>query len=38
LAAAESPLREDVVELAGALADQMRKHLALFLAGQIGAR
>jgi hypothetical protein len=36
LAAAKTPLREDIVELAGALADQMREHLPLFLAAQIG--
>ena len=28
---------EQIVEFAGALADQVREHLALFLAGQIGA-
>ena len=28
---------EQVVQLAGALADQMREHLALLLARQIGA-
>ena len=38
LAAAEAAVGEDVVELAGALADQVGKYLALLLAAQIGAR
>ena len=38
LAAAEAAVGEDVVELAGALADQVGEYLALLLAAQIGAR
>src|SRR6185503_6895376 len=37
LAAAEAAMGEQVVEIARALADQMRKHLPLLLARQIGA-
>jgi hypothetical protein len=37
LAAAKAALGQDIVELGGALADQMGKHLPLFLASQIGA-
>ena len=38
LAAAEAAVGEDVVELAGALADEVGEYLALLLAAQIGAR
>src|SRR5207247_2540145 len=38
LAAAKATVGEQVVELARALADQVREHLALLLARQIGAR
>src|SRR5207237_4172546 len=38
LAAAETAVGEEIVELARPLADQMREHLALLVAGQIGAR
>ncbi len=38
LAAAEAAVGEDVVELAGALADQVGEYLALLLAAEIGAR
>src|SRR5208282_5305003 len=37
LAAAKSALSEDVVELTGALADQVGKNLPLLLAGEVGA-
>ena len=37
LAAAEAAMGEQIIELARALADQMRENLALFLALQIGA-
>src|SRR5262249_60733951 len=38
LAAPEAAMGEQVVELARPLAHQMRKHLALLLAGQVRAR
>ena len=37
LAAPEAALGQDIVELGRALADQVRKHLPLFLAAEIGA-
>jgi hypothetical protein len=38
LAAAETAVGQEIIELGGALADEMREHLALLLARQIGAR
>src|SRR5262249_33430634 len=38
LAAAETAMGQEIIELGGALADEMREHLALLLARQIGAR